>query len=178
MKFQEFAGSVVSEISRAANEMLVTELGLPHSRGEAIVIEARTWIADRATGRKAVRYHHQGRSRVGVDCIGLVGSVAAALGVKEAAAWAADQGAKGYGREPDEAMLRRMCAKYFDPVDPFGIGDILLLIVPPVKTARHFAIVVALDPLRVVHAYAPARMVVETALPATMRIAGAFRYRQ
>lgn len=139
-------------------------------RADEIVDEARTWIG--------ARYHHQGRTKAGVDCIGLIGGVASALGLPEAAQWAADREAQGYGREPEPELLAKLCARYLDKIEVAGVGDILLLVVPPVIAPRHFAIVTGLDPLYVVHAYARSRKVVETSLPSYMTIAGAFRYRE
>lgn len=136
-----------------------------------IVAEARSWIG--------TRYRHQGRRKgVGVDCIGLVGGVALACGVPNAAAWLDDPDMHNYARTPDPTMLRRACAEFFDPVPVPAAreGDVLLFALE--RQPRHFALLVA--PNRVVHAYAliAARRVVEQSLPiARAQTLAAYRFK-
>ena len=95
-----------------------------------------------------------------MDCIGLIGGVALALGVPSAPAWANDMECAGYGRKPDAVMLLTACAKYLEPAaGPLELGDVLVMRFA--DEPQHFAIVSALDPVYIIHAYAKARRVVE-----------------
>lgn len=138
-----------------------------------IVQEARSWIG--------TRYQHQGRAKgVGVDCIGLVGGVAAAVGVPNAAEWFADRAMHNYARTPDRAMLMRACERFFDavPLPAARSGDVLLFALQ--EQPRHFAILVDEHRQRIVHAYAllAARRVVEQGLPvARATVIGAYRFK-
>lgn len=138
-----------------------------------IVREARLWIG--------TRYRHQGRVKgVGVDCIGLVGGVASAVGVPNAAAWAADREMHNYARTPDRMLLLRACDRFFDvvPLPAARSGDVLLFALQ--EQPRHFAILVDEHRQRIVHAYAllAARRVVEQGLPiARATILGAYRFK-
>lgn len=138
-----------------------------------IVQEARSWIG--------TRYQHQGRAKgVGVDCIGLVGGVAAAVGVPNAAEWFADRAMHNYARTPDRAMLMHACGRFFDQVRLVDArdGDVLLFALQ--EQPRHFAILVDEYKQRIVHAYAllAARRVVEQGLPiARATTLGAYRFK-
>lgn len=62
-------------------------------------------LIEAARGYLGVRWHHQGRSRAGVDCVGLVICVARDLGLS-------DYDISGYGTAPDGRMsgiLREQC---------------------------------------------------------------------
>ena len=137
-----------------------------------LVAAARAWLG--------TRWMHQASLRgVGADCIGLIVGVARDCGLPEAAAWAADPTSKGYGRAPDPAMLLAAAERYLDPipVDAAVAGDILLMrfTIEP----QHFAIVSALEPRSIIHAYSGARKVVEHRLDELWwsRILRAYRYR-
>jgi len=139
--------------------------------GADVVATARGWMG--------VRFAHQGATRIGCDCIGLVAGVAVDLGIPEGRAFLLAGEFKGYGREPDPQMLLRACGQFLNRIAlaQAGLGDILLL-----KFARepqHFAIVSSLAPLRIIHTYALARRVTENSVDAVWRerIVGAFRYR-
>lgn len=138
-----------------------------------IVREARAWIG--------TRYRHQGRARgVGVDCIGLVGGVALAVGVPNASDWFANPNMHNYARTPDRALLLSACARFFDPValPQAREGDVLLFSLE--GQPRHFALLVDAYRQRIVHAYAllAARRVVEQGLPiARATVLAAYRYK-
>lgn len=142
---------------------------------QAIVREARSWIG--------TRYRHQGRAKgIGVDCIGLIGGIAAALNLTGAQEWAMDRDLHNYARTPDPTLLLAACLRYFDRVASVAEareGDILLFSLQ--NQPRHFAVisVAGSGPMRVVHAYAllAARRVVEQSLPiAGAKIMAAYSY--
>lgn len=136
----------------------------------AIVAEARSWVG--------TRYQHQGRLKgIGVDCVGLIGGVAIAAGVAEGAQWAQDRALAGYGRIPDPKVLLGGCERYLDRIERWQVGDVLVLSVT--RDPCHFAIVSALDPPYIVHAYARSRKVVEARLDETWagRVRGAYAFR-
>lgn len=87
-----------------------------------IVAEARAWVG--------VPYLHQGRSRAGTDCGGLIGGVAVAQGVIPASWWADvfDPQFGGYGRLPAQDTLRRICRSFMAQVEgPPEPADVLLM---------------------------------------------------
>ena len=133
-----------------------------------IVAEARAWLN--------TRWQHQASLKgVGTDCIGLIAGVARELGIAEAAQFDSSATIKGYGRQPDPAMLLRACGELLDPcADPVA-GDILLFRFE--LEPAHFGILSAPD--YVIHAYAQARRVVENRIDELWRsrIVGAFSYR-
>lgn len=72
---------------------------------QSVIDEARKWLG--------VPFHHQGRVRAGVDCIGLVVVVLRALNVMPEGADPAD-----YGRSPNGTLLRifnEQCTKLDSP---------------------------------------------------------------
>jgi cell wall-associated NlpC family hydrolase len=139
--------------------------------GADVVAEARTWLG--------TRWMHQGRKKgVGVDCIGLVGGVALALGLTGAQEWAADAELHAYGRTPMPPQLLGGCDRFMDriKITDAAPGDVLVMafgIAP-----QHFAIVSRIDPMYLIHAYAQVRKVVENgAAIAGARILRAYRFR-
>jgi cell wall-associated NlpC family hydrolase len=136
---------------------------------QAIVNCARSWLG--------TRFHHQGRlkrsatHKGGVDCLGLLVGVAAELKL------AAPDGSllieadeRHYPHAPDTARLMRRLAQLLRPVPPEQIspGDILLLRVD--GSPQHLAIASGgPEGPGIIHAYAPARAVVEHRLDAWWR---------
>jgi cell wall-associated NlpC family hydrolase len=121
---------------------------------EHVVAAARAYLG--------VRWHHQGRSRAGLDCIGLIVRVAHDLGLSLA-------DVHGYGRHPDGdrllAGLRTHCVERSGAAPAPGMVALMRFDIDP----QHLAIVVpyAVDSgLAIVHALAPARRVVEHRLDA------------
>lgn len=140
--------------------------------GADVVAAAQRW--------RGTRWAHQASLRgVGTDCIGLIVGVARDCGIAEAGRWATDPASQGYGRAPDPAMLLAACERYLDPVAIAAVGDILLMRFKPELPPQHFAILSALDPSTIIHAYSGARRVVEHRLDALWagRVVGAYRYR-
>ena len=111
-----------------------------------LIEEARTWIG--------VPYMHEGRSRTGVDCYGLLIVLAEKFCIDAPIE-------KGYGLRPSGRHMRLQLERYADPIErsALGIGDIL-----HIKWAiepQHLAIVSNVDPLRIIHADALVGRVVE-----------------
>ena len=122
-----------------------------------IVAEARTWLD--------TPWRHQGRVKhIATDCLGMVGGIAANLGLVSSDRWLGDPVFAGYGRIPQTAPLLDGCARYLEPVAKHLItrGDVLLMSFTEVRTPQHFAIVSELNPIYIIHAYAQRRKVVET----------------
>ena len=138
----------------------------------AIVHCARSWLG--------TRFHHQGRLKKtalhkgGVDCLGLLVGVAAELGLH--ALTAADE--TNYSHHPDAVRLRKRLSALLTPIlsDQIAPGDVLLLDID--GNPQHLALVSDIGgALGIIHAYAPARAVVEHQLDAwwQKRIEAAFR---
>ena len=115
-----------------------------------------------------VRWRHQGRTRAGIDCIGLVIAVAHDLGLT-------DYDFTGYGRVPDGKALRATMCEQMDllSTEP-QLGDVLLLRFD--RNPLHTAIVTDMG---MVHAFANMRCVVEHRIDDLWRsrIFSAFAYR-
>lgn len=143
-----------------------------------VVAEARTWIG--------TPWQHQAMCKgVGCDCIGYLAGVALALGLADARPQMRDPAFRGYGRDPNPAVLLRACAEYLDPVPvrEADLGDVLLMRVPRGVYAQHFGIVSRMDngaPSYMLHATsAIPRRVVENRIDDAWRarIAAAYRFR-
>lgn len=139
--------------------------------GEKIVTAARRWLG--------TPFHHQGRVKgVGVDCAGLVIGVACELGIM-------DIDVTGYGHRPDDREMERLVRAHLDeiPLAEVAPGDVLLLLID--GHPQHLGILT--DPgsgsgagVGLIHAYAPARKVVEHRIDEVWasRIVAAFRFPQ
>jgi cell wall-associated NlpC family hydrolase len=123
---------------------------------------ARDWVG--------VPYRHQGRSRTGVDCIGLAICVAHELRIS-------DFDIDGYGRVPSGRMMARMMRDMLDPVSlaDAAPGDLLHMAFS--GQPQHIAIMSSADPDRIIHADANIGRVVEHGLDAVWRsrIRGVYR---
>lgn len=125
-----------------------------------IVAAARTWIG--------VRWQHQGRTRHGIDCIGLPVVVALGLGLIDA------MPAANYPRRPDGTFLARFRASGLIEILPNQVqsGDVLVFTAGTM--ACHSAILAELyGQPSVIHAHAAGRKVREELLaqiPATIGI--------
>jgi cell wall-associated NlpC family hydrolase len=116
--------------------------------GQDIITEARSWLG--------VRWCHQGRTREGVDCIGLIGAVALALGAPGATQWRDTPAFHSYGRQPDPKVLMAGCELLLDRITTPVVGDIVVMrfrLYP-----QHFGFFTGNS---LIHAYAQARKVVE-----------------
>lgn len=105
--------------------------------GADIVREARTMLG--------TPFHHQGRlPGVGLDCVGLPVAIARRLGIPV-------EDDTTYPPETDGKLLTRCLEACCDRVkDGAQVGDLLEFLRG--RGVHHLAIVVAKDPLRVIHA--------------------------
>jgi NlpC/P60 family putative phage cell wall peptidase len=138
----------------------------------AIVAEARSWL-------NTSWLHQASVKGVGCDCIGLVAGVARELGIDGAADYDAAIEVRGYGRSPDPEMLTAAADRFLVRIadDAAKPGDILVMRFT--QDPQHFALIAAVYPWRILHAYAQARRVVEHALDNVWRarVMRAYRYR-
>ena len=127
----------------------------------AIVTAARSWLG--------TRFHHQGRikrtatHKGGVDCLGLLTGVARELELYSSTGIALisfDE--TDYPHQPDATRLRNRLEAVltYIPLEAMQPADVLLLKID--GSAQHLAIITDCeDGLGIIHAYAPARQVVE-----------------
>ncbi len=118
-----------------------------------------------------VPYRDQGRSRTGIDCVGLVVMVLADMGFDA-------QDRLGYTRNSKERELLRALQTRFTrkPDDQIEDGDILFF---SKDTSRHIGIASTnrYGQRTIIHAYLTARKVTETELDAIgQRISGVFSW--
>lgn len=141
----------------------------------AIVAEARRWIG--------TPYRPQARLRgAGVDCGGLIGGVAAAVGIVTADWWDRefDPLHGGYGSQPEGQRLRAICDSYLVPIglSEAAPGDVVLMRFD--SDPQHLGIVAdyAHGGLSVIHAMSRVRAVREHRLaPAwAARVVAAYAY--
>lgn len=131
---------------------------------DTIVACARSW--------RGTRFVHQGRGRGGVDCLGLLAGVAHELGLRARdGSLLIAHDALSYSKQPDGALLRARLDELLWPVDAFvwQPGDVALFALD--GQPQHLAILSdygAGEP-GMIHAYAPARKVVEHRLDAMWR---------
>lgn len=120
----------------------------------------RQQIVDAARSYLGVRYHHQGRSRAGLDCAGLLVCVARDLGLDTS------EDITGYARTPDGVSLKTALDRALLPVSIFGYspGDVLLMRFE--RDPQHIAIVTDKG---IIHSYLSVRRVVEHGIDDTWR---------
>lgn len=112
------------------------------------IAEVRKWVD--------VPWCHQGRNRLGVDCIGVIICAARDLGLTTFDTTA-------YGHAPAVDYLLTECNRQMTKQTTATPGDVLLMRLK--KYPQHFAVLV--EPGRVVHARGDTGRVVETNMPAT-----------
>ena len=127
-----------------------------------------------------VRFAHQGRNAAeGLDCLGFLLVVAERAGIRfhGKSPWVHDR--RDYGAKPDTLVLQSALARALTPVDKKDtqLADILLLYVA--NRPQHLALITDYKNTEfgMIHAYAPARKVVEHHLDARWQQAIARVYR-
>ena len=129
-------------------------------------------VVDVARGFLGVKYRHQGRSREGVDCIGLPVCVRAELGLPP-------MDATGYAKRTVDSEMLDFCRANMVPVDRASLqpGDLL---VQMTGQLRHIAIVGDYPGggLSIIHAHLPNKKVVECRLDDVFMktVRGCFRF--
>lgn len=113
--------------------------------GSDVVAAARAWVG--------APYRHQGRSRMGVDCIGLVIVV-----VKELGLLPPEQPPSNYTRRPRDGELEAYVARHCIPIENPEAGCMVLMRWAPRAPASHVGI---LTPDNLIHAYGGNAKVVE-----------------
>ncbi len=123
----------------------------------------RDAVVARARGLLGVRFIHQGRDAThGLDCLGLLMVVSQGCGIRfgEVMPMALDR--RDYGSRPDAVMLEARLRQWLMPVADMQAADVLLLRVQ--GAPQHLALVSDYPQegtFGMIHAYAPARKVVE-----------------
>ncbi len=108
---------------------------------ELCVAEARTWLG--------TKWRHRGRSRYGIDCIGLVVKAVAAGGIEM-------KDRTNYGREPwRDGLQRELQAHFGNPVDDMRPGDIVLMQWEDQPAPAHVGVIAdyAYGGLSLIHSY-------------------------
>lgn len=150
---------------------IVGAVGAFSVSGADVVRVARTFCEIKGE-RAAVRYRHQGRSREGVDCIGLPVCVRAELGLP-----AMDE--SGYAKRSTGTEMLDYCRANMLAVDRSSLqpGDLLVCMQ---GVTRHMAIVGDYPGggLSIIHAHLPNRKVVECRLDDQFMktVRGCFRF--
>jgi hypothetical protein len=111
-----------------------------------------------------VRFAHQGRSAAGLDCLGLLLLTAQGLGLQFDAQGVEALDVPHYGTRPDAMMLKQKLDTHLLPIGNAQVreADIVLLRIDGMP--QHLALITdypMVGELGMIHAYAPAREVVE-----------------
>ena len=109
-----------------------------------------------------VPFAHQGRTRHGLDCLGLLVCVAKDLALKHQTGLLADADELGYSHYPDSERLKTGLEQYLKPSDTLIAGNVVLMRVD--SHERHLGLIGGYSGAgehSMIHAYAPARKVVE-----------------
>jgi cell wall-associated NlpC family hydrolase len=123
--------------------------------------EARARFVEEARSFLGVPWKHLGRSRAGIDCVGLLMVAGERAGIVQKFEFTA------YSRNPNGAGLLVEFDKYCNqkPLTEARPGDILITRDHSVAMPCHCGIIDRrFDELRLIHAYARARRVVESRL--------------
>lgn len=125
-----------------------------------LIDECRKWLG--------VKWQHQGRTRNGIDCVGLPIVVANDLGIS-------DFDINQYSRVPSGHMMQRLLSTVCTKITDIRKGDILHMAF--IEQPQHIAIVSGIDPLQIIHADTVAGKVVEHRLDDEWisKIRGAYR---
>ena len=128
-----------------------------------------------ARGYKGTPFRHQGRTRFGLDCVGLIITVAKELNLMKCdfLGYSKDVQIKdGFMPRFREAGLKEV------QFEDRRIGDVLVM--HENRFPCHAAFITSLEPMSVIHAYARRRRVVEERYTSALhaQFAGLFRFPQ
>jgi len=120
---------------------------------------------------------HQARVKgLGVDCLGLLGMSALALGLPGAAEWRADPAMHSYGRLPRPEFLYASCERFMDRIDLSLARESDVLVMAFRRFPQHFAMIS--KPGYVIHAYQSVGFVAENGIAvAGAKVLRAYRFR-
>lgn len=119
-----------------------------------IVDKAREWIG-------TPYHHHQAVKGLGVDCLGLVASVAVELGIEGDYSPQAFLPYSGYGRNPNPSQMVKGMKAFLIPIENPQIGDIAWIESRP-NMPSHLAIKSGDN--TIIHACAIVKKVIESTL--------------
>jgi len=114
-------------------------------------------IVNAARKYLGVKFQHQGRTKRGLDCLGLVVLAATDCGI-------VCNDRTDYSHRLDKNTLLNGVLNHCYKIDAPEFGCVALFELSP-SMQQHCAIVTSVDPLYIIHAYAPIKMVVEHNLP-------------
>lgn len=132
-----------------------------------VVREARAWLG--------TPWRHQGRRKgIGVDCVGFIAEVARSVGLMDV------QEAANYRRRPNGQTLRSKLDAYLIAIQPQDLRAADVVLLATHETPDHVGLIgdyPVRDEVSLIHAYLPARKVIEHRIDATWaaRIVGAYR---
>jgi cell wall-associated NlpC family hydrolase len=164
-------------VNRGSAEMTscCKSAGTPDDDAADLVAEARSWMAGKGTP-----WVHQGRLKfVGVDCLGLLGMSALALGLPGTQEWRDARNITTMGPTPQPELAYGGCEHFLDRIaaSEAGVGDVLVMAMRH-RLPQHFAIISRVDPVYLVHAYTSVGRVTENGLAvAGARVLRAYRFR-
>lgn len=133
---------------------------------DLIVAEARTWLG--------VPWRHQGRTRAGIDCVGLLVCVARALGLS-------DYDRSGYGRHAQGQAFVHHFRAAMDPIAIAAAGPGDVLVFADRAYPCHCGVLTEKHGVpHLLHAHATRRKVIEEpyAGEGPAKVKFAFRFRQ
>lgn len=125
-----------------------------------IILEARSWIG--------VAYQHQGRSRAGIDCLGLLRMVADKLAFDP-------YDETDYSVNPSGYRMQRVLGEHLMRIPYPESREADILHMATAKEPQHLAIISNEYPRRIIHASAIHGRVIEQTLDADLKIRGAYR---
>jgi hypothetical protein len=111
-----------------------------------------------------VRFVHQGRSREGLDCLGLLIATAREAGLDFEAMPVTEIDVPTYGRRPDTQFLKAQLDRFLTPILPSALAPADIVLLKVEGSPQHLAIISdypMAGELGMIHAYAPAHKVVE-----------------
>jgi len=116
---------------------------------EEIVDSARSWVG--------VPYLHQGRTRKGVDCIGLLACIAKQFQIS-------DYDETDYGRRPSGLHMRRVLQDNLQPIALADLREADILHMATDNEPLHVAVVSRANPLYIIHSSSDFGKVIEQRL--------------